>query len=226
MRPGAHAAAGGARGGGVDRVRGLRGRRRRRSARSSPALGFRADRAASLEGGDALARRARSTSSSTPSPRASRIRTRSCTGRRWWRSGSGSATRRRRWTAPRRCACRPSASRSGRASSTSRRSAASAARSIYFTDAASELGRVWEIEFEPTGDARRRAADADRPRRAVDEPGRDAELAALVPVALRLRDHAAGRRGRPGGDRREHGAAGPGPGAPDLPERQRLASGR
>ena len=36
--------------------------------------------------------------------------------------------------------CRPSASRSGRASSTSRRSAGSAARCVYFTDAASELG--------------------------------------------------------------------------------------
>ena len=56
------------------------------------------------------------------------------------------------------------------------------------------------------------AAYADRPCGAVDEPGRDAELAAVVSVALRLRDDAAGGRGRSGGDRGEHGAAGRGRG--------------
>ena len=85
-------------------------------ARLFAGLGFAADRAAPLEAGDALTPRARSTSSSTPSPRGSRTRTRSCTGPRWWRSGSGSAMPARRWRGPRRCGSRlPPAGGAGRA---------------------------------------------------------------------------------------------------------------
>ena len=180
-----------------------------------------ADRAASLEGGGALAagrdqprRQHRAGGPRAFAPDRARAVGRGARppGRRRGR-GAGRG--------PRRCGWRRSASRSARASSTSRRSAASAARWSTSPTRASDLGRVWEIEFEPTGERAGRHADPDRPRRAVDDPRRDAELAALVPVAVRLRDHAAGRRGRPGGDRREHGAAGPGPGAPGLPERQR-----
>ena len=53
------------------------------------------------------------------------------------------------------------------------------------------------------GRGRRAPPDPDRPHRPVDAARGAAELAALLPVALRPRDDAAGRRGRPRRHRRE-----------------------
>ena len=72
---------------------------------------------------------------------------------------------------------------------------------VYFLDPTSELGRVWDIEFDDTGrDAAECCrADARRPHLAVDALRGDADLAAVLHLAARPReDPAAGRR-RPGG---------------------------
>ena len=86
---------------------------------------------------------------------------------------------------------------------------------IYFLDDKSELGRVWDIEFDPVDPAPGAGAgpDADRPRRADDELRRDAHLAALLHVdfpgaeTADGRRHRSGRRGAQPGDRERRQSA-------------------
>ncbi len=77
---------------------------------------------------------------------------------------------------------------------------------IYFIDGKTSLARVWEIEFEPVGEAGRRCRpDGDRPPRPIDELRGDADLAALLHLDLQDEKIADGRRDRSGRRRAQPG---------------------
>ena len=67
---------------------------------------------------------------------------------------------------------------------------------LYFLDQTSTLGRVWDIEFEPTGDVggERRRPHHRRSRLAIDAVRGDAELAAVLHLAARGRQSPGRRR--------------------------------
>ena len=91
---------------------------------------------------------------------------------------------------------------------------------IYFTDTRSDLGRVWVIEFEPTG------ADMPQLLTRIDHIAQSMSPDQMLswPVAVRFRDDAAGRRRRPRRHRRKHGASRSRPRAAHLPQRQCVRS--
>ena len=164
-RPARAAAAGDVPGRRVHRVRRRRSRRAAASNRLLRGPGLPPRRPAPLEGGDALApgrhqprgQHARRKASPTPST--------SRTARRSARSACASTMPPRPSSARRCCSTSRSGRPSGRASSTSRRCAASAAACSTSSTSKSELGRVWDIEF----DADRRATrDDDAGLTAVD----------------------------------------------------------
>ena len=66
---------------------------------------------------------------------------------------------------------------------------------VYFVDKASDLGRVWEIEFKPTGETNHDAGlRVDRPHLPVDALRGDAHLGAVLHLAARAQeDRGAGR---------------------------------
>ena len=211
MQPGPHAAARRAAGGGVDRVRGRRRTTPTALAALFAGLGFRADRAAPLEAGDALGagrdqprhqHRARGPGAFAPD------RARAVGG---GDRAPGRRRRRRRWRAPRRSGWPSFRQPVGPGELDIPAIRGLGGSLVYFTDAASELGRVWEIEFEPDGRA------PDGPLTRIDHVAQSMspdEMLSWRLWYLSLFDfehHAAGGRGRPGRDRREHGAAGRGP---------------
>ena len=188
MRPGAMPPRVEARGGRVDRVRGLRGRRGRAERRCSPALGFR------LTG----RHRSKQVTRWTPGrdqprdqhrargPRAfapDRARAvgggdRAAGGRR--RGGAGA----RRGAAHARL---PAAGRTGRARHPGDPRPRRLARSTSSTRRSDARAGSGRSSSSPSSAAPAGPLDAHRPCRAVDDARRDAELAALLPVALRLR---------------------------------------
>ena len=153
--------------------------------------------------------RAASTSWSTPRRRASPIPPSSFTAPRPMRSGSRSTMRARRFERAKALGAEPFEQPVGPGELKIPAIRGVGGGLIYFIDDKTELGRVWDIEFEA---ARRTAAaprdaglDAHRPRRPDHALRRDAELAPVLHVDLRAFQDAAGRHRGPGRPRAQPG---------------------